>query len=219
MRRLNARGFTLVELAVATAVTGILILVIMGFTINSFAQISITEARSDLLREAQISLDTLTEDARLSSNSYEETGLLDPNAPNSSQKWQGSESVLILATAAQDKDRNILFADPLQYTSHKNNRVYFVRDNVLYRRTIAADIPNNALQTTCPQNQISSSCPGDSTLAHNVSQFSVKYFDNSGEEVTPDQARSIEATLILSIRKYDRDISAEYKTRTVFRNE
>lgn len=217
--KLNNAGFTLVELAVATAVTGILILVIMGFTINSFAQISITEARGDLLREAQFSLDTLTEDARLSSNSYAETVILDPNAPGSSQKWQGDASTLILATAAQDTNRNILFADPLQYSSHKNNRVYFVNNGTLYRRTLAANLPNNALQTTCPKAEISSTCPGDSMLAHNISEFSIKYFDSSGEEVPAEQARSIQATLKLSIYKYDRDITAEYKTRTVFRNE
>lgn len=219
MRRLQSAGFTLVELAVATAVAGILILVIMSFTINSFAQMSITEARGDLLREAQFSLDTLTEDARLSSNSYADTVILDPNAPSASQKWQGDASTLILATAAQDANRNILFADPLQYSSHKNNKVYFVKDNTLYRRTLAANVPNNALKTTCPRAEISNSCPGDSMLAHNVSEFSVKYFDSSGEEVPVEQARSIQATLKLSIYKYDRDITAEYKTRTVFRNE
>lgn len=219
MMRNNQSGFTLVELAVATAVTGILILVIMGFTINSFAQISVTEARGDLIREAQFSLDTLTEDARLSSNSFEETALLDPNAPNSDDKWAGDESTLILATAAQDKDRKILFADPLQYSSHKNNKVYFVNNGTLYRRTIATDVPNNALKTTCPKQQISANCPGDSMLANNVSSFIVKYYDNSGEEVSPAQARSIEVTLKLEKRKYSQDIKAEYKTRTVFRNE
>lgn len=215
----NQSGFTLVELAVATAVTGILILVIMGFTINSFAQISVTEARGDLLREAQFSLDTLTEDARLSSNSFDESTLLDPNAPNSNQKWEGGQSTLILATAAQDRNRNILFADALQYTSHKNNKVYFIKDNTLYRRTIAANVPNNALQTTCPAGEITNTCPGDSVLAHNVSGFEVKYYDNSGEEVPPSQARSIQAVLKLNKRKYSQDIKAEYKTRTVFRNE
>lgn len=205
------------ELVVATAVTGVLIIMIMTFTINSFAQISIDSARSDLLREAQISLDTLTQDVRLSSNSYEASNILDPNAPGGTQHWTGNENTLILATAAQDKEKNILFADALQYTSHKNIKIYFVQDKTLYRRTLAIDVPDNAASTTCPE--ANNGCPSDSLLAHNVKEFSIKYYDGNGDEVDPDSARSVEAKLVLERRKYNQNIRAEYKTRTVFRNE
>ncbi len=205
------------ELVVATAVTGVLIIMIMTFAINSFAQISIDSARGDLLREAQISLDTLTQDVRLSSNSYETSNILDPNAPGGTQHWAGSSEILVLATAAQDKDKNILFADALQYTSHKNIKVYFVQDKTLYRRTLALDVPNNAATTTCPV--ASNGCPSDSLLAHNVKELAITYLDGNGDEVDPNSARSIEAKLVLEQRKYNRNIRAEYKTRTVFRNE
>ncbi len=212
-------GFTLVELAVATAITGILIIVIMGFATNSFAQISVDSARSDLLRESQLSLDVLTQDARLSSNSYQESNILDVNAPGGSQRWTGDSSTLVLATAAQDRDKNIIFADALQYTSEKNNKVYFVNNKTLYRRTLAANVDDNTASTTCPKNKANASCPSDTVLANNVTGFSVKYLGGTGEEVDPDDAKSVEVTLKLSVRKYSRDIKAEYTTRTVFRNE
>lgn len=219
MKRLHIvqGGFTLVELAVATAITGILTIVIMGFMVNSFVQISIDSARSDLLREAQISLDNVTQDIRLSSNAYETSSILDENAPGGDEEWNAGSNVLILATAAQDKNRNILFADPLSYTSEKNNRIYFVSENTLYRRTLAADVENNAVQTSCPKSQ--SGCPVDSLLAQNVSEFSVKYFDGNDTEVQPNQARSVEVTLKLRAKKYSKEITADYTTRTVFRNE
>jgi prepilin-type N-terminal cleavage/methylation domain-containing protein len=215
--RATQNGFTLVELAVATAITGILIIVVMSFTINSFAQISRDSARSDLLREAQISLDAVTQDIRLSSNSYDASSILDENAPGGSDEWTGGANVLILATAAQDRNRNIIFADPLNYTSEKNNRIYFVNDGTLYRRTLAADVANNAVQTSCPEGQ--NGCPRDSKLAENVRNFSVKYYDGNSQEVSPNEARSVEVTLELQVRKYGQNIAAKYSTRTVFRNE
>lgn len=217
LKRLGEHGFTLVELSVATAVTGILIVVIMGFAINSFAQISIDSARSDLLREAQISLDTVTQDVRLSSNAYEVSSLLDDNAPEGGDTWEGGANVLVLATAAQDRDRNIIFADPLSYTSEKNNRIYFVNNGTLYRRTLAAEVEDNAVSTSCPSNQ--SGCPRDSKLADNVKSFTIRYFDGNNNEVSPNDARSIEATLELEVRKFSQTLHAEYTTRTVFRNE
>lgn len=212
-------GFTLVELSVATAVTGILIIVVMSFMINSFAQISRDSARSDLLREAQISLDAITQDIRLSSNSYETSSILDENAPGNGEAWTASSTVLILATAAQDRNRNILFADALHYTSHKNNRIYFVDNGTLYRRTLATDVENNAVSTSCPASQANSGCPQDSLLARNVHAFTVKYFDGNNQEVPPNQARSVEVKLELETTKYGKRITAKYSTRTVFRNE
>lgn len=217
IRKLGQQGFTLVELSVATAVTGIMVIVIMGFAINSFTQISIDSARGDLLREAQLSLDTITQDVRLSSNAYETSSLLDDNAPDGGDTWEGNANTLILAVAAQDSDRNVIFADPLSYTSEKNNRIYFVENGTLYRRTLAAEVDDNAVSTSCPEGQ--SGCPRDSKLAENVRNFSVRYFDGNNNEVTPNDARSIETTLELQVRKYSKTLNAEYTTRTVFRNE
>lgn len=218
-RRLQ-NGFTLVELSVATAVTGILIIVIMGFAVNAFVQISIDSARSDLLREAQISLDSVTQDIRLSSNSFELSSILDDNAPGNSDTWVGDADTLILAVAALDSNRDVIFADPLNYTSEKNNRIYFVDNGTLYRRTLAADVANNAVSTSCPASQSASNgCPRDSQLAQNVESFSVQYYDGNNAQVDPNEARSVRVTLELEAIKYGKTIHAEYSTRTVFRNE
>lgn len=213
-------GFTIVEVITATAIAGILIIVIMVFTVNSFAQISIDGARSNLLSDAQISLDTATRDIRMSSGAEENNHVMDENAPgNNDLSWESTDSTLVLATAALDNNNTILFEDPLHYTSWKNNIVYYVQDGSLYRRQLAVDAPDNALKTTCPPYATTADCHADTKLVDNVSSFQVRYIDGDGDEVDPSDARSIDLTLRLHIFKYNRDISAEYKTRTVFRNE
>lgn len=215
----NQKGFTLVELLVATAITGILIIVIMSFLTNSLVQISVDSARSDLLRNAQISLDVMTRDIRSSSNAYDTSSILDEHAPGEGEVWESSSTTLVLATAAIDSDNNILFADELHYTSHKDNNVYFVRDRVLYKRTLAADVPNNSARTSCPEIAADEGCPSDIVLSNDVHGFTLRYLDGNGDEVIPSSARSVEITLDLSATRYGREVTASYTTRTVFRNQ
>ena len=215
----NQKGFTLVELVAATAITGILIIVIMGFLVNSLVQISVDTARADLLRSAQISLDTITRDLRTSSNAYDTASIPDEHAPDESENWESTADTLVIATAALDSDKNILFADGLHYTSFKNNNIYFVENGILYKRTLAANAPENAAVTTCPAAQANEDCPSDIVLARDIERFTLRYYDGNGDEVEPSAARSVGVTLELAATKYGRDITAEYTTRTVFRNQ
>ena len=215
----NQNGFTLVELVAATAITGILIIVIMGFLVNSLVQISVDTARADLLRNAQISLDVITRDLRASSNAYDTASIADEYASGETENWESTANTLVIATAAIDADKNILFADELHYTSFKNNNIYFVEHGVLYKRTLAANVPENAAATTCPSNSANDDCPADIVLARDVESLTFRYYDGNGDEVDPSAARSVEVTLELAATKYGKDITAEYTTRTVFRNQ
>lgn len=221
VKKLVQDGFTLVEVLVATAITGILIVLIMTFLVNAVATNTIDSARADLLREAQLTLDVIGRDIRLSANADEFNRWEDSNAPGAPANelsWESDADTLVLATAALDSAKNILFTDPLHYVSSKNNNIYFVSDGTLYRRTLADPIANNAAETTCPPNP-SDSCEDDSILAEDVSNFSIRYFDNQNDEVDPTDARSIELTLEIAKEKYGEAIEANFSTRTVFRNE
>jgi hypothetical protein len=126
---------------------------------------------------------------------------------------------LVLATAAEDSNGSVIFADSKNYITEKNNIVYFVKDDTLYKRTIASTVANNSAVTSCPINTASTSCPADKELLHNVTDFTVTYKDGQNNSVTPTDARSIELRVTVSKHLYSQDISVDYTTRMVFRND
>ncbi len=219
----NQRGFTLIELLVAIAISGLVLIGIGTFLTNSMVDNSIRGARADLLREAQLSLDILTRDIRLSANADEANRIEDPHSPNAAatngRGWLSGSGVLVLATAVEDNDRNVIFQDATHYITEKNNIVYFVEDGTLYKRTLAFDVPNNRLSTSCPRAEADDNCRADVQLVEGVTALQIRYYNGLNEEVEPARARSIELTLSLQKTKFGREVNAEYTTRTVFRNE
>jgi len=223
MKRLDRSGFTLIELLVAIAVTGVLTVIIMTFMVNTVATGAQESAREDLLMQAQTALDTAGNDILLSAGADATNRYSDNNAPGGTANplsWHSDSSTLVLATAVQDAHGTIIFDDPLHYVTAKNNLVFFVADHTLYRRTIADNISGNASSTSCPVASSSSSCPPDSTLAQNVTSFTVSYYDENGTLTTdPTEARGVQLDITLSEVKYNKTISVSYAARTVFRNE
>jgi len=217
----DQEGFTLLELMVATVITGALIGIIMTFLVNTVVTSTVDSARADLLREAQLTLDTIGRETRLSANADEQNRWEDENAPGAPANelsWESDADTLVLATAATNLGGNILFSDPLHYVSNKNNNIYFVDDGVLYKRTLADPVAANATETTCPPSP-TDDCPDDRALVDTVTNFTVRYYNNESVEVDPADARSVELTLNLQKQRYGRTIDAEFSTRTVFRNE
>lgn len=216
-------GFTLTELLVAISVTSLLFVGIMTFLVTTLADNSVRQARADLLRETQLTLDSLTKDIRLSANVDDKNTVADSNSPDAATKfgrgWESNANTLILSKSVEDNDKNIVFQDAAHYVTEKNNIVYFLNDRVLYKRTIAANVANNRNTTSCPKTSSSATCPADVELVHNVESFNLRYFDGMNDEVNPDEARSVETTLVLLKEKYGKQIKATYTTRTVFRNE
>lgn len=218
----NSRGFTLVETIIALSVTSVLIFLIINFMTNSIVQYAITEARSTLLNEAQSGLEVIGDDIRLSGNADANNRWQDANAPGAPDNllsWASASSTLVLATAVENADGDVIFADPAQYISEKNNNIYFVQDRKLYKRTIASDVEGNTVRTTCPASQATATCPADRQLLENVETFTVRYYNAQNNEVTPTDARSIELYVKLQDTKYKQVVSTEYTTRMVFRND
>ncbi len=222
MSRLNKvqQGFTVLEMLVAATVAGMIIVLMMTFMANSLATNARDTARADMLREVQLTLDNVGREIRLSANADERNRWEDDNAPDSSNpySWESNDNTLILATAALDSNKDVIFADPLHYISSKNNNIYFVRNATLYKRVLADPIDGNTATTTCPPNP-NDDCPDDRALIHDVKNFSVRYFDNQDNEVDPSLAQSIELTIEVEKIKYNQTINASFTTRTVFRNE
>lgn len=220
--RSNQSGFTLVESIVALIVTSALIFIIIGFMTASIVQYAKTEMRSNLLNEAQIALDIISNDTRLSGNADEFNRWPDanaPGAPNDQLSWQSDNDTLILATAAEDSDGNIIFADPHLYISEKNNNVYFLDGTNLYKRSLASPIADNTATNTCPKEAVLEDCPADRHLLSNVRSLTIRYYNDQNQEVEPTDARSIEIQTVLGRMVYGSEVSVEYTTRMVFRND
>ncbi len=219
MKSLGNKAFTLVETMVTLSVVSILLIVVTNFSITSLAQSSITTAQANLLGESQIAMDRAINDIRLSAGAEQANRWPDVSNPDGNYAWQSNAGTVVLATAVLDKSNNIIFADPAHYISEKNNVIYFVKNQILYKRVLASPVANNASRNTCPQASATTACPADRQLLTNVTEFSAKYFNGDEQQVAPADARSVELTVKTSTRKFSRNITSDYTTRAVFRND
>lgn len=218
----NQSGYSLVEALITITLVSLAIVLISAFSVNVLYNYSINSARSNLLADANLTIDIINNDIRLSAFVDENNRWLDPHAPAAPAdefSWESTEEVLILATAAQDEAGNLLFSDPLNYVTEKNNHIYYVENGSLKRRVLASPVVENVTINTCPASQATELCPADSVLAEDVQDFTVAYIDQEGLPTTPDNARSVEVVLRLAADRFNQTISVSESTRMVFRNE
>lgn len=217
--KLNVRGVSLSELMISLTLVSMLSFMVMSFMLNWSQQHAITETRSALLADVQNAVDQIVNTVRLSSAADENNRWPDSNAPVNQFGWESSADVLVLASAVEDSKGDIVFSDPANYTSQKNNHIYFVQNGTLYRRLLAAPVEDNKISTSCPLASVDEDCLADRVLATNVTDFTVKYFDGDNIEVSPTNARSVEVSLTVSKRRFSQLLQSVYKTRMVFRND
>jgi len=221
-RPYDQAGFTLVELLISIVVTTVVVLVLTNFLMSNLQSATLETTRATILREVELTLDILTRDVRLSANADQNNRNSDPNSPSGSANqysWASSSTVLVLATAATNASHKIIFSDPANYVTTKNNIVYFVSNKTLYKRTIAASVLGNSAKTSCPASKATAACPADKALLTNVTNFKVVYRDGSNNSVIPTNARSVEISLTAASKQYRKTQSASYTTRMVFRND
>jgi type II secretory pathway component PulJ len=215
-------GFTITEVVIATVLVAGMVAVITGFGLTTLRSYSINAARAEILSDANLAIEVINRDIRLSANVDVNNRWEDPHAPGAPDdelSWESSDDTLVLVTAALDENRDIIFSDSSRYITEKNNHIYYVQDGELRRRVIASPHEDNAVSSTCPPEQASESCRADSVFAENVTTFSVEYIDRQGEPTTPDNARSVEIVLGLSADRFGQTLEVFQETRMVFRNE
>ncbi len=218
----QAKGYTVVELVIALSVVGLVVLMVTNFAVSNLVQYTITNSRANLLGQAQLALDVINDDIRLSAgveqvNRWEDE--FGPAGETDIFSWESNDQTLILATAAENDAGEILFADASQYIPQKNNVIYYLDDGVLYKRVLAAPVEGNTTISTCPSFAVTESCPADRLLMDKVTGFSLTYSNSQGEVVDPADARSVEVAIELSERKFGEDVTVDYVTRMVFRND
>ena len=216
---MNSRGFTLIEVLVATVLTTIILTALLGFFAQRTAQNAQQNARDGMLRAAQLSLQVLADDIRHSSSANSENRWADPNNPEGSYAWESDESTLVISRPVTDSSNNFIYNDPFTYIPYKDDIIFFLEDETLYRRTLAADTGvdgENSARTTCPAG--TDGCPSDGELADNVSNLEFRYINDFNEDVGPSEARAVELYIELEDTVYRSDINVNYTTMGVFRN-
>lgn len=221
MHSQSQSGMTVPELVVAITVTALLSTVLLVFMTDNLRTSSKQFARQELLSDARIGLDKVANEIRRSSvtdssNRWNDTHA--PGAPLNPLSWTSNGTTLVLASSAVHTSGNVMFDDALNYVTLKNNVIFFTRDGILYRRTLAAPTPGNSAKTTCPAANASASCPADAIVMRNVSEFTVRYINADDAVVAPSDARAIELKITLSDDVFGEAVSASYTTRMVFRN-
>ncbi len=220
MKNLKQSGYTIVELITYITIIGILGSAIVVFGVNTLANYNVTYNRGILLDQAHLGLQGVSETILQSAAADNTNRIEDSHGPGGQQfGWHSDSDTLVLATAAEDNNGNILFQDASQYISYKNNVIYYLENGSLKRRVLAANIANNKARTSCPAASATSSCPADIVILESVSSLQIKYFDNQNNEVTPDNSRSVQISVNLSKAVQGRTLTESYTTRTVFRND
>lgn len=214
-------GFTLVEMLITIVVTSIVIMLLSNYLLSNIETSNLAGIKANFIQQSQIGLNLINNDIRQSSNSLQHNSWPDPNSPQGTTNeysWSSTSSSLVLAIPAEDTNGNIIFSDADSYVPVDNNIVYFIQNGVLYKRIIAAQVTNNAQQSTCPPALANSTCPPDKIVLKNVSNFYVMYLDGRGQNVKPSAARSIKLDITVSKKMYSQTLSTSYITQMVFRN-
>lgn len=219
-KKLTQKGFTLIELLVVMIIIGVLSLALTNFVFVWLQEAAISNARATLLQNAENALDTVTNDVRLSGSVDTENRWPDANGPGGNQfGWTSGSSTLILAKVAMTSSNQVIFSDPAEYITQKDDEIYYLSGTTLYRRTLASTSTGDAAVTTCPPADATKSCPADLTIAKGVSSWSVAYYDENGDVTTAADARSVQVAITLSENVDAQTLSESYTTRMVFRND
>lgn len=201
MKRYKQSGFTIPELLIAISITGILITLILVFTVSySRFGASLQLVSDSLVTRLNIS-DYFREKLGSSSGLITQNSIADINTGNPdttiSPAYFWKKNHAIPGNIANGSDGNITpvfyFKRYSQGSSGSfimNGLVPYEDEYVIYMNNTTKSLnvrylanPNatgNRLTTTCPSASATSSCPADAELINNVQSVDVRYFSRSG---------------------------------------
>ncbi|MDZ7786571.1 MAG: hypothetical protein U5L95_05690 [Candidatus Saccharibacteria bacterium] len=145
--------------------------------------------------------------------------LTDNHEPGSGWTTSSNNDTIIINKPASRDDESIIYnestGDP-----YPNEIIYFVQNGKLLRRRLAnSAATDNALTTSCPEAQASSSCPSDNELAEYVSDFSFTLYDTNHQQTTnPAIARAVRLNLTMERGAFGETVNITNSITTELRN-
>lgn len=201
---------TTVELVVAMSLATIVFVGLFGlifsfFTTNSKSLVSLEQTQTTESAMNTIRTDLPLTRGFLATTTIDDVPPADPAVLPVPTTWRfnglsGLNNTLILETVSitqhpsqEDRDITYLAAGecPIGMQPAKNNIIYYVQNQTLYRRVLVADVPQS---TYCPgqspfesrtctdpsaTNKPANCTRKDVAIAHNISAFTVDYFEDS----------------------------------------
>lgn len=247
MSATSTKGFTIVELLVVIAVGAILMVILFGALNDLYYSNIRATAQMTQTRDARTALRTIEQDVTMAGAFYT-SNTSDPIGPTSlGSKWDaapytyaGSSAdnrVLIvgryattMSESGDDTDnpaRKILMQDDCR-TPIENVRIYYVKDETLYRRTVlntaASRCAGQASETdsakqTCLNGVGTAPCQGkDAVITTGVKKFSVEYYGDPNNDATKiaypgvlDNATSVTVSIQLGGYAAGQEVTATSK--------
>jgi prepilin-type N-terminal cleavage/methylation domain-containing protein len=213
------RGFTIVELILATAISGILATVMFTICVYYYGSTLQAQTTAQMALESQLILTQLVEDIRLSDGIALTNSIADVNAPAGGWVTNDPSNIIIVKSPATDAARDIIYDSSTNFP-YRNEFIYFTTGATMYRRTLKnTDATGNTAITTCPPAIASSSCPSDKEFSKNMNNLTFTFYDiNDAATSDPTLARSVNLTVNMTRKVYGKTLTLSNSTRTTLRN-
>lgn len=219
----NQAGFSLTELIITMTVFGLVMGSIGLFFQGNLGIANETQVKATLESNARVAARAIQEDIQLAAQARQTNSIVDFYKPTGWNAVATNPGVLILESIAINTNDEVMI-DAGTFIALKNNIIFYISGNKLYRRTLANTtvLPGqtNAAKTTCPPGT-GGGCPDDKLLLENVSSFSVEHYDagnNGPSGITPDAATATKVFLELTKGSIRGDVNVSYQILGTQRN-
>jgi prepilin-type N-terminal cleavage/methylation domain-containing protein len=236
MSHLNQRGFSLLELIIATTMISILALVVSSFYVDRLIDAARTNTQIILQGNTKQALESVTRDTKSARMIETNNQWPDAHGPGgNAYGWTsttGSPSVLVMAVPTTDADDNLQYVDADHNVLRTNDVIYYVdgSQKTLYRRVIVNPIclpvqggsgtVNCSARTTCPPASVTSTCPSDGKVIEDVANMITSYYDTDNAATADvNNVYSVQISLTQSRERFGRTYTNTLASRVTLRNK
>ncbi len=214
------KGFTVPELLISISILGIIAVSLLAIITNYLVLMTRNSTIIDMTDSSQNMLRAAVEELRYGAGVRQTNTITDPNGPAGGWNTSNSSFIIIFATPAVDSSRNYII-DPSTGNPYNNELVYYKQGTTLYKRTLAdPNATGNSLQTSCPANLATTTCPADKELLDNLSDMTFTLYDQDDNVTSnPLSARSIKIDLSMYKDTFGQPLTLTNSIRATLRNQ
>jgi type II secretory pathway pseudopilin PulG len=205
---------------VATIVATILVGVLFTVTFLFYGSTIQNSTQARLAVESQNILRSIVEELRVGSGIREQNTVTDPNAPGGVWTTSNANLVLIISTPVLDGSNEFVINEDTG-NPYQNELVYYALSNTLYKRYLAnPSAAGNQFTTSCPEAEVSETCPSDVKLTDHFKDMNFTFYDqDDNETMLHADARSIRMVIEMERKAFGRTLGFSNDIRMTMRNQ